>query len=92
MQFAKTFGLQFLTAAMIQNLIYIYIYIYRYITETRLHLTFHSVVLDVHVFQTKAEFVAIQLLKALHFETKIPSVFICGPNCFMKIFFLDKNQ
>ena len=49
---------------------------YRYFAETRLIPTFNSDVFDVHVFQTKVEFVALQLLKALHFKTKILSVFI----------------
>ena len=55
--------LQFLTADMKKALKKYY-----YFAETRLLRTFHSVVLDVHTFQTKVDFVAIQLLK--HFVLK----------------------
>jgi hypothetical protein len=44
--------------------------------ETRLLLTFRTVFLDVHLFQTKVEFVVLQLLQALHCKIKILLVFI----------------
>jgi len=58
--------------------------------ETRLLPTFHSIVLDVHVFQTKVEFLAIQLLKAFKFKIEIVAVFISTRNCYRKIFVLVK--
>jgi len=39
-------------------------------------LTFHSVFLDVHVFQIKVKIFAIKILKTLHFKIEIVAVFI----------------
>jgi hypothetical protein len=85
MQFAKTFGLQFLMSAMMQTLKRYKKF--RYFAETRLLPTFNSVFLDIHAFQGKPEVVALQLLKALNLKQNLIIIYL-APNCFMKIFLL----
>jgi hypothetical protein len=64
---------------------------WHYFTETHLLPTYHSVVLDVHVFQTKVEFVALQLLHAAHFTIKI-FLYLLVPNLLYYYFFLVKVE
>jgi hypothetical protein len=75
MQFAKTFGLQFLMAAMMQTLKRYKKF--RYFAETRLLPTFNSV-FYVHTFQGKLEVVALEILKVLNLKQNLIDIYL-GP-------------
>ena len=62
---------------------------YRYFTETRLLPTFHSVVLNVQVFQTEVEFLQFRSSRLFLCEIRILSFFIKTLHYTAKTFVLD---